>query len=47
MTSKYTNEIDKSDSKKVKTKNSLRVDDTDDVNPSNGRDIIEQAFFRQ
>ena len=42
MTSKDKN--DKPVSKKVKSKNTLKGGDPND-NPSNGRDLIEQAFF--
>ena len=42
MTSKDGKEKDKPVSKKIRTKNSLRVGDPIDVNPSKGRGLIEQ-----
>ena len=44
MTSKNSNENDKLISEKVKPKNNLIEGDPIDVNPSNGRDLIEQFF---
>ena len=44
MTSKDVNENDTPVSKKIKTKNSLRGGDPNDVNPIHGSIHIEQAF---
>ena len=45
MTAKDANENDKLVSRKVKIKNTLRGGDPNDVNPSNEKHLIEQAFF--
>ena len=44
MTSKDAKEKDKPVSKFVKSKNSSRGGNSKDVNPSNGKELIEQAF---
>ena len=43
MTSKYAKENDEQVSQKVKLKNSLTGGDPNDVNPSNGRDLIDET----
>ena len=47
MTSKDVSEKDKPVSKKVKTKNILKRVDQKDDKPTQGRDLLEQAFSSQ